>query len=100
MDRATITLALCVFPALVGCDKPDASRVRLVKTHLPNECHLTLNGVHIADEVLVAKGRKERGKRGAASVENDEPDSCVGATIMLQQAGMYVDELPSLDLRS
>jgi hypothetical protein len=59
-----------------------------------------LNGVHIADEVLVAKGKKERGKRGVASFGNDEPDSCVGATVMLQQAGMNVHELPTLDLRS
>lgn len=100
MDRATITLALCVFPALIGCDKPEASRVRLVKTHLPSECHLTLNGVRIPDDVLVAKGKKQRGKRAVASVGNDEPDSCVGAAIILQQAGMNIHELPSLDLRS
>ena len=101
MDRATITLALSVFLALMGCDRPEASQVRLVKVqHAPSGCHLTLNGVRIPDDVLVAKGNKQRGKRAVASVGKDEPDSCVGATIILQQAGMKIHELPSLDLRS
>jgi hypothetical protein len=100
VDRAAITLALSVFLALMGCDRPQASQVRLVKAHLPRECHLTLNGVRIPDNVLVAKGKEQRGKRAVASVGNDEPDSCVGATFMLQQAGMNIHELPSLDLRS
>jgi len=100
MDRATIPLALSVFLAPMGCDRPQASQVRLVKAHLPRECHLTLNGVHIPDNVLVAKGKEQRGKRAVASAGNDEPDSCVGAAWMLQQAGMNLREFPSLDLRS
>ena len=98
MDRATIILALCVFPALVGCDKPDASRVRLVKAH-NNDCHLTLNGVRIPDDVLVATGKKQRGNRAVPSVGNDEL-RCEGAVIMLQRAGIKTDEFPSIDLRS
>ena len=97
MGRRTIILALCVFPALVGCDKPEASGVRLVQGHGPSDCHLTLNGVHIPDDVLVAEGKKHRGKRAVA---NDNSDRCEGAAIMLQQAGMHTDELPSIDLRS
>ena len=97
MGRVTITLALCIFTALIGCDKPEASRVRLVKAHGPSDCHLTLNGVHIPDDVLVAEGKKHRGKRPAA---NDQSDRCEGAAILLQQAGMHTDELPSIDLRS
>jgi hypothetical protein len=101
MDRPTITLALSVFLALVGCDRPQASQVRLVKVQrAPNGCHLTLNGVRIPDDVLVDKGKKQRGKQAVASGGKDEPDSCVGAAIMLQQAGMNIHELPSIDLRS
>src|SRR3954470_1775506 len=74
MDRATITLALSVFLALVGCDRPQASQVRLVKVQrAPNGCHLTLNGVHIPDNVLVEKGRKQRGKQAVAAGGKDEP---------------------------
>jgi hypothetical protein len=97
MGRVTITLALCVFPALIGCGKPEQSGVRLVKAHGPSDCHLTLNGVRIPDDVLVAEGKKHRGKRAAA---NDESDRCEGAAIMLRRAGMNTDELPSIDLRS
>jgi hypothetical protein len=98
MHRATIILALCA--ALIGCDKPQASRVALVKAHLPSECHLTLKGVRIPDSVLVAKGKEQRGKPGVPSAPGDEPDSCVGAKAFLQQAGMNTDDFPSLDLRS
>jgi hypothetical protein len=101
MDRATITLALSVFVALVGCDRPQASQVRLVKVQrAPAGCHLTLNGVRIPDGALVEKGKKQRAKQAVASGGKDEPDSCVGAAIMLQQAGMNIHELPSIDLRS
>jgi hypothetical protein len=95
MNRAMITLALCVFPALVGCGKPQPSGVRLVKAHGPSDCHLTLNGVRIPDDVLEAKGKAHRGKKEAA---NDESDRCEGATIMLRQAGMNTDEMPSINL--
>ena len=100
MNRATITLALCVFLALIGCGKPDASRVRLVKAHGSGDCHLTLNGVRIPDDVLVAKGKEHRGKQAVASVANDVSDRCEGALIMLQQAGMNTHQMPSIDLRS
>ena len=101
MDRATITLAVGVILALMGCDRPKASQVRLVKVeHSSGGCQLTLNGARIPDDVLVAKGKKERAKRAVASGGKDEPDSCVGATIMLQQSGMNIHELPSIDLRS
>ena len=101
MDRATIILALSVFVALTGCGRPQASQVRLVKPeHVPGGCHLTLNGLRIPDDVLAAKGKMQRGKRAVASVGKDEPDSCVGAAFVLQQAGMNIDELPRLDLRS
>jgi hypothetical protein len=95
MNRAMITLALCVFPPLVGCGKPEPSGVRLVKAHGPSDCHLTLNGVRIPDDVLVAKGKAYRDKKAAA---NDESDRCEGATIMLRQAGMNTDEMPSMNL--
>ena len=98
-DRATIILALCVFPALVGCGKPEASRVHLVKAQGPSDCHLTLNGVHIPDDVLVATGKEQRGNRAVPSVGNDEL-RCEGAVIMLQRAGIKTDEFPSIDLRS
>jgi len=98
-DRASIILALCVFPALVGCGKPEDSRVRLVKAHDPSDCHLTLNGVHIPDDVLVATAKKQRGDRGAPSLGNDEL-RCEGAVIMLRRAGIKTDEFPSIDLRS
>lgn len=98
MDRVTITLVVCVFLALLGCGQPDASRVRLVKAH-SNDCHLTLNGVRISDAVLVAKAKKQRGDRAAASVGNDEL-RCEGAIIMLRQAGIKTDEFPKIDLRS
>jgi hypothetical protein len=98
-DRATIILALCVFSALVGCGKPEVSRVRLVKAHGPSDCRLTLNGVRIPDEVLLATGKKQRGNRAVASVGNDKL-RCEGAVIMLQRAGIKTDELPSIDLRS
>lgn len=100
VGRATITLALCAFPALIGCDRSEASRVRVMKAHASSGCHLTLNGVRIPDQVLAAKGKKQRGKQAVNSVVNDEPDSCVGATIALQQAGMNIHEMPSVDLRS
>ena len=101
MDRATINLAVSVLLALTGCDRPEASQVRLVKAqNAPSGCHLTLNGVRIPDNVLVAKGRMRRGKQAVASGGKDEPDSCVGATFMLQQAGMNVDEMPSINLTS
>lgn len=75
--------------------------MRLVKVqHGPSGCHLTLNGVRIPDNVLVAKGNKQRGKQTVAPDWKSEPDSCVGAAFMLQQAGMNIHELPSLDLRS
>ena len=96
MGRVTITLALCVFTVLIGCDKPEPSGVRLVKAHGPNDCHLTLNGVHIPDDVLAAEGKKHRGKRPAT---NDQSDRCEGAVIFLQQAGMRTDELPSINLK-
>jgi hypothetical protein len=95
MNRAIITLALCAFPALVACDKPEPSGVRLVKAHGPSDCHLTLNGVRIPDDVLVAKGKAHRGKKADA---NDKSDRCEGATIMLRQAGMNTDEMPSMNL--
>ncbi len=95
MSRAMITLALCVFPPLVGCGKPEPSGVRLVKAHGPSDCHLTLNGVRIPDYVLEAKGSARRGKKPAV---NDESDRCEGATIMLRQAGMNTDEMPSINL--
>jgi hypothetical protein len=95
MNHATITLALCVFPALVGCGKPEPSGVRLVKARGPSDCHLTLNGVRIPDDVLEAKGKAHRGKTAAA---NNESDRCEGATIMLRQAGMNTDEMPSINL--
>ena len=98
MDRVPITFALGVFLALLGCGKPDASRVRLVKAH-NNDCHLTLNGVRIPDAVLVAKAKKQRGDRAATSVGNDEL-RCEGAIIMLRQAGIKTDEFPRIDLRS
>lgn len=98
MDRVTITFALCVFPALFGCDKPDASPVHLVKAH-KDQCHLALNGVRIPDAVLVAKAKKQRGDRGAASVGNDEL-RCEGAIITLRQAGIKTDEFPKIDLGS
>jgi hypothetical protein len=101
MDRATINLALSVFLALMGCDRPEASQVRLVKVqHAPGGCHLTLNGIRIPDNVLVAKGKMQQGKQAVASGGKGEPDSCLGAAIMLQQAGMNIRELPSIDLRS
>lgn len=95
MHRAMITLALCVSPALVGCGKPEPSGVRLVKAHGQSDCHLTLNGVRIPDDVLAAKGKADRGKKAGA---NDESDRCEGATIMLRQAGMNTDEMPSMNL--
>jgi hypothetical protein len=95
MNRAMTTLAMCVFAALLGCRKPEASDVRLVRTHRPSDCHLTLNGVRIPDDVLAAKGKAHRGREAAA---NDESDRCEGATIMLRQAGMNTDEMPSIDL--
>jgi hypothetical protein len=98
MHRVTITLALCVFLALLGCGKPDASRVRLVKAH-KDDCHLTLNGVHIPDADLIAKAKKQRGDRAAASVGNDEL-RCEGAIITLRQAGIKTDEFPKIDLGS
>lgn len=98
MGRVTITFALCVFLALPGCDKPAASRVRLVKAH-KNDCHLTLNGIRIPDAVLVAKAKKQRGERGAASVGDDEL-RCEGAIITLRQAGIKTDEFPKIDLGS
>ena len=97
MSRASITLTLCVFAPLTGCGKPGESGVRLVKAHGPGDCHLTLNGVHIPDDVLVAEGKKHRDKR---TVANDESDRRAGAVIRLQQAGMNTDEMPSIDLRS
>ena len=101
MDRATITLALSVFLALMGCNRPQASQVRLVKVqHAPSGCHLTLNGVRIPDDVLAEEGKKQKGKRAVASGGKDEPDSCVGAAVILQQAGMNIHELPSIELRS
>ena len=101
VDRATTTLALSVLLALIGCNRTEASQVRLVKVqHSPGGCHLTLNGVRIPDDVLVAKGKKERGKRAVASDGENEPDSCVSAAIMLRQAGMNIHEMPSIDLRS
>lgn len=100
MARATITLALCVLPALVGCGKPQVSRVRLAgRAHDSGDCHLTLNGVHISDDVLVAKGKERLGDQKAASVGNDEL-CCQGAIVMMQKAGVKTDELPSIDLRS
>ena len=96
MSRATITLALCVFPALIGCGKAEESGVRLAKAHGPGDCHFTLNGVRIPDDVLVAEGKKHRGNRAVA---NDESDRCEGAVSRLKQAGMNTDEMPSLDLR-
>ena len=98
MGRVIITFALCVFLALPGCGKPDASRVHLVKAH-KDECHLTLNGVRIPDADLVAKAKKQRGDRAAASVGNDEL-RCEGAIIMMRQAGIKTDEFPTIDLRS
>jgi hypothetical protein len=95
MNRVIITLALCVFAALVGCGKPEPSGVRLVKAYGPSDCHLTLNGVRIPDGVLEAKGKAHRGKKEAA---NDESDRCEGATIVLRQAGMNTDEMPSIKL--
>ena len=89
MNRTMITLALCVFPALVGCGKPEPSGVRLVKAG-PSDCHLTLNGIRIPDDVLEAKGRAHRGKNAAA---NDESDRCEGATIVVRQTGMKTDEM-------
>lgn len=68
-----------------------------MKAHGPSDCHLTLNGVRISDDVLVAEGKKHRGKRAVA---NDESDRCEGAVIMLQQAGMNTEKMPSIDLRS
>jgi hypothetical protein len=74
--------------------------VRLTEVQqAPSGCHLTLNGVRIPDDVLAARGKMQRSK-GAAAAGKDEPDSCVGATFMLQQAGMNTRELPSIDLRS
>lgn len=98
MDRVTTTFALCVFLALLGCGKPDASRVRLAKAH-EDDCHLTLNGVRIPDAALIAKAKKQRGDRAAASVGNDEL-RCEGAIIMMRQAGIKTDEFPTLDLKS
>jgi hypothetical protein len=98
-NRATLILVLCVFPALFGCGKPEAPRVRLVKAHGPSDCHLTLNGVRIPDDVLVATGKKQRGNRSVASVGSDDL-RCEGAVIMLQRAGIKTDEFPSIDLRS
>jgi hypothetical protein len=100
MGRLPITLTLSVLLALAACDRPQPNQVRLVKDEAHRGCHLTLNGVRIGDDVLVAKGKMQRSKRTAASVGNDEPDSCVGATFMLQQAGIKLDEMPTLDLRS
>ena len=101
MGRLTTTLALSVLLALAACDRPQPNRVRLVKNeHAQRGCHLTLNGVRIPDDVLVAKGKMQRSKRAVASVGNDEPDRCVGATFMLQQAGINLDEMPTVDLRS
>lgn len=97
MGRVT-TFTLCVFLALLGCGKPDASRVRLVKAH-EDDCHLTLNGVRIPDADLVAKAKKQRGDRAAASVGNDEL-RCEGALITLRQAGIKTDEFPKIDLGS
>lgn len=100
MARPPITLALCVLPALLGCGKPEASRVRLAgKAHDAGDCHLTLNGVHIPDEVLVAKGKERLGDYKAASVGNDEL-RCQGAIVMMQKAGAKTDEFPSINLRS
>lgn len=98
MDRLTTTFVLCVFPALLGCGKSDALRVRLVKAH-KDDCHLTLNGVRIPDAALIAKAKKQRGDRAAASVGNDEL-RCEGAVIMMRQAGIKTDEFPAIDLKS
>lgn len=99
MDRATITLALCVVPAVFGCNKPEGSRVSLVNAHVPSDCHLTLNAVRIPDDVLVAKAKKQRGNQATASVSNDKL-RCEGAIIVLRQAGIKTDEFPSINLRS
>jgi len=98
MDRATISSALCLFLPLLGCGKPEASRIRLVKAR-DNGCHLTLNGASIPDAVLVAKAKKQRGDRAVPSVGNDEL-RCDGAIIMLRQAAIKTDEFPTIDLRS
>lgn len=95
MNRAMITLALSVFPALVACDKPEPSGVRLAKAHGPDDCHLMLNGVRIPDDVLEAKGKAHRGNK---AVSNNESDRCEGATIMLRQAGIKTDQMPSINL--
>ena len=101
MDRATITLAVSVLLVLIGCDRPQALQVRLVNLErAPSGCHLTLNGVRIPDDVLVEKGRKQRGKQAVASRGEDAHDRCVGAAIMLRQTGVNIHELPSIDLRS
>jgi hypothetical protein len=96
MGRVTIILALWVFPALIGCSKPDESDVRLVKAHASGDCHLALNGVRIPDNVLLAEGKKHRGDRAVAS---DKFYTCQGALIRLQKAGVNIQELPRLDLR-
>ena len=98
MTRAAITLALCVVAAATGCSKPATSSVRLVREDRPKGCHLTLNGVRIPDDVLAAKGQKQRGEQGVTPSGNDEPDSCLGAKIAMQQSGMKVDQMPVVDL--
>lgn len=99
MTRPPITVVLCVLPALLGCGKPEVSRVRLAgKAHDAGDCHLTFNGLQIPDVVLIAKGKERLGGRKAASVGNDEL-RCQGAMVMMKQAGAKTDELPSIDLR-
>jgi len=73
--------------------------VSLVNAHVPSDCHLTLNGVRIPDDVLVAKAKKHRGNQATASVSNEKL-RCEGAIIVLRQAGIKTDEFPSIDLRS
>lgn len=101
MKRATITLGLGVVLALMGCDRNKIPQVRLVKVqHSPRGCHLTLNGTRVPDDVLAAEGKLERGKQAVRSIREGEPDSCVGAIMRLQRAGVNVREFPSIDLRS
>ena len=95
MGRASITLAMCLLPALFGCNKPDEPLVRLVKADDPHDCHLILNGVHIPDEVLVAEGMKHRGNRAVAS---DGSDRCKGALMRLRRTGMNIDEMPRMHM--
>jgi hypothetical protein len=74
-------------------------QVLLVKVQQVGEgCHITLNGVHVTDDVLLQTARRERVRPAIITYGKDAPYRCVGAVIIiLQEAGvMNIDTRPSV----